>query len=200
MNKILLAAIFLNFSALCSAQAQSGSLFVCVDHVDPDDWKGAWQNGPINVPAGAVFEYAGHILSGNLQNPKDLMNLGKDGWTDVSKAESDRRAALLTEDSQLELQDASAAVTTSEITLTMQHPCGLAPAASLIDPADGWSIFPIFGNSGLYFEIAGVIIGGKLNNNYSDGTPFDFVAQVSELHASVRGTLTQKIHLGTNGQ
>ncbi len=174
--------------------SNAGTIKVCIDHIDAGDWKDAWALGPITVPAGAVFEYAGHILGGNLQDPKDLAHeTFPSGWSDATPAQASRREDEIEEDATIPPSQIGAAITLVPLVLTENHPCGLANAAVLFDPQDGWVVYPLFANLELYYEIAGVIKFGALHPGFSGASSFDQVAQLHEIHASIETTLTKKI-------
>jgi hypothetical protein len=67
---IALAALCFLGAAPSSALTKDG-LYICAEHVDQSDWDAEFSNGPIVIPAGTVFDFAGHIIGGNLQDPKD---------------------------------------------------------------------------------------------------------------------------------
>lgn len=183
--------------------AYAGSLHVCVDHVDPDDWQAEWNGGAIKVPAGAVFDFGGHLFGSDLQDPHDFAHWddGKNLWSGISAQEAARRDTLTAQDVSPSTPFAKEAViTTSELTLTEQHPCGNVNAATVLSGSWNWTAYPVFGESTIYFEVYGVIQGGQLNTSFDGGTPFDAAGQRTELHAIVNGTLTDKITLQDNQQ
>jgi len=67
---IALATFYFLGAAHGSALAKDG-LYICAEHADPYDWQVEFSKGPVVVPAGTVFDYAGHIMGGNLQDPRD---------------------------------------------------------------------------------------------------------------------------------
>ena len=183
------------FASSLSHFAYAGTLKVCVDHVDEEDWQGAWYYGPVTVPAGAVFEYAGHIIGGKLQDPKDLAHSTTSGWSDATPRQIKHREDEIYKDLTLPSSEIGAAVTLAPLKLTEQHPCGIVGAATLLDPQDGWATYPLFADPAEFYEIAGVIKYGSLHENFSGHGSFDLVAAVSELHASVESSLINKVEI-----
>ena len=70
VRAIALAALCFT-GATPSRDLTKDGLYICAEHADPVDWDSEFSNGPIVIPAGTVFDFAGHILGGNLQDPKD---------------------------------------------------------------------------------------------------------------------------------
>ena len=95
-------AVLCFFGAGHSSALAKDGLYVCAEHADPYDWGIEFSRGPIVIPAGTVFDYAGHIMGGNLQDPKDTAHFdhgkGQKGnsplWTGISPAEIERRKLL----------------------------------------------------------------------------------------------------------
>jgi hypothetical protein len=172
-------------------------LYVCVEHSDPDDWNSEFANGPIVVTAGTVFDYAGHIMGGNLQDPKDSAHFDEHGgWKGVSAEENKRRSSLLSQDLSIDQKNTSAVGTTKKITLTKSAPCAFVEAQAVLSKNWGWTISPIQGDETLYYQAYGVIRRGALDTNFDDDTvPLNFVAARGELNASVRGIITKTLNL-----
>ncbi len=68
---LVLTALGLANTASRGAFVREG-LYICAEHADPDDWDSEFANGQLVVPAGVVFDYAGHIIGGNFQDPRDF--------------------------------------------------------------------------------------------------------------------------------
>ena len=193
MKLIALIAI----AALTCSQAAAGSLYICAANLDPDDWDDEFSRGPIRVPAGTVFDYAGHIF-GSLQDPKDSRHYSDapSGDWKVSKAENERRSELIIEDVSNNQKHTSGVVTTKEVRLTKSKPCVETSAAVVLSQQWGWTVAPLFGDSSLYFSAYGVIRQGQLDTTFNDDeNPLDHAATRGELNASIRGTISQIIHL-----
>jgi hypothetical protein len=73
---LALAALCFAGAAPSSALTKDG-LYICAEHADPVDWDSEFSNGPIVIPAGAVFDFAGHILGGNLQDEQSQTIAGQ---------------------------------------------------------------------------------------------------------------------------
>jgi hypothetical protein len=171
-------------------------LYICAEHADPDDWDSEFANGPLVVPAGAVFDYAGHIIGGNLQDPRDSARFDMHGWKGISSEENARRSNLLSQDMAIDNKNKSGLVTTIEVVLTKAAPCALAQAEVILSKNWGWTIAPIRGDDTLYYQIFGVIRRGALDTDFADDSvPLNFVAARGELNASVRGTITKTLNL-----
>lgn len=70
---LVLTALGVSNTALRGAVSKDG-LYICAEHTDVEaDWDLEFAKGPIIVPAGAVFDYAGRIIGGKLQDPRDWL-------------------------------------------------------------------------------------------------------------------------------
>jgi hypothetical protein len=113
-----------------SAPLAKDGLYICAEHTDPYDWEVEFSKGPIVIPVGTVFDCAGHIMGGNLQDPKDTAHFdhskAKKGnsplWTGISPAELERREALISQDFAIDTKNTSAVATTKQVTLTKPAP------------------------------------------------------------------------------
>ena len=149
--------------AICISQAASSNafakdgLYICAEHADPTDWDSEFSKGPIVVPAGTVFTYAGHIMGGNLQDPQDSAHFDTHRWKGVSAEENERRSSLLSQDMAVDAKNKSGMATMNQITLTKSAPCALAQAEVVLSENWGWTISPIHGDEALYYQIYGVI-------------------------------------------
>ncbi len=180
---------------LLSSPALADSLYICAEHTDPDDWQDEWARGPVVIPAGAVFDQAGHIF-GTVQDPKDYAhNAGTKGWN-VPPAENERRGKLLLEDMSTDQKPKSGVVTTREVKLTKAKACVDVPAAAVFSPGWDWTVVPVLEDSTRYYQLYGVIREGKLNTRFNeDNFPLDHLAARGQLNAVVRGTITKVIRL-----
>jgi hypothetical protein len=183
--------------AAATAGAAKDGLYVCAEHADPDDWDAEFANGPIVVPAGTVFDYAGHVLAGNLQDPRDSAHFDvHDGWKGLSPEEAQRRSSLISRDMAVDQKNTSGVATLSEVVLTKSAPCAFAPAEVVLSKNWGWSISPIHGDESVYYQIYGVIRRGALDTNFDDDRiPLNSAASRGEINASVRGTITRTVNL-----
>jgi hypothetical protein len=184
-------------AALTCSQAVAGRLYICAEHGGPEDWEDEFSRGPVAIPAGTVFDYAGHIL-GSLQDPKDSKHYNDTPsatWK-VSKEENDRRSKLIMEDLSTDQKHTSGVVTTKEVRLTKSKPCAETSAAVVLSDQWGWTVAPIFGDSSLYYGAYGVIRQGQLDTGFNDDeNPLDHLAARGQLNACIRGTISQIIHL-----
>jgi hypothetical protein len=189
--KTLLVAFVLIFCAAVSVRASDG-ISICAEHTDPDDWQDEFGRGAVVVPAGTIFNYAGHLMGRNLQDPKGDATNSKD----LSKQEKKRRSDLLIQDMATDQKNTSAVATTQQIILTASEPCALAPAEAVLSKQWGWTVTPIVGDSALYYQIYGIIRRGALDTNFdADDVPVNHLAARGQLNGSVRGTLRITIKL-----
>ncbi len=192
---LVLAALGVSNTASRGAVSKDG-LYICAEHADPDDWDSEFAKGPIVVPAGAVFDYAGHIIGGKLQDPRDSAHWDTHGWKGISPEENERRSNLVSQDLTIDEKHKSGLVITTKVVLTKASPCALAQAQVILSNNWGWTVTPIQGDDTLYYQMYGVIRRGALDTNFDDDSvPVNFVASRGELNASVRGTLTKTLNL-----
>lgn len=191
---LVLTALGVSNTASGGAVSKDG-LYICAEHADPDDWDSEFAKGPIIVPAGAVFDYAGHIIGGKLQDPRDSAHYEL-GWKGISPEENERRSKLVSQDLTIDEKHKSGLVITTKVVLTKASPCTLAQAEVILSNNWGWTVTPIQGDDTLYYQMFGVIRRGALDTNFDDDSvPLNFVASRGELNASVRGTITNTLNL-----
>jgi hypothetical protein len=181
---------------LNSAGAPSPGLYICAEHADEDDFEAEFSKGPVVVPAGTVFDYAGHMMGGRIEDPKDAANYGEHGWKGISPEEDKRRSSLIAEDMKIDEKNTSAVATTSQVSLTKSAPCALADAEVMLSNEWGWTISPLHGDAALYYQAYGVIRRGALDTTFDDDSvPLNFLAARGELNGSIRGTITKTLNL-----
>ncbi len=197
-NMILKTLATAAILGLLSSPAFAGSLYICAEHTDPDDWQDEWARGPVVIPAGTVFDLAGHVF-GTVQDPKDYAHdAGAKGWK-VPPAEKERRGKLLLEDMTADQKHKSGIITTHEVKLTKARPCADVSAAAVLSSDWGWTVAPVFGDSTRYYQLYGVIREGKLDTGFDDdANPLNHLATRGQLNAVVRGTITEVIRLPDN--
>lgn len=180
------------------ALAAGGTLTICAEHAHPGDWQDEWARGPVIIPAGAVFDRAGHIF-GTVQDPKDYAHdAGALGWK-VPPAENERRNKLLLEDARADQKHGSGVVTTRQVRLTKAKPCAEVPAAAVLSANWGWTVMPVFGDATRYYQLYGVIREGKLDTGFNDDeSALDHLAARGQLNAVVNGTLTETVRLAAD--
>lgn len=181
--------------AFSDAFAKDG-VYICAENADPDDWASEFSNGAVVVPVGTVFDYAGHIIGGNLQDPRDSAHFDVHGWKGISSEENDRRSSLVSQDMSIDEKHKGAVSTMDQVTLTKSAPCELSRAEVVLSKNWGWTISPIHGDEALYYQVYGIIKRGALDTNFdNDSVPLNFLAARGELNASVRGTITTVLDL-----
>ena len=182
------------------AQA-AAQLEICVRQdslTDRDDFDAAFEHGPVMLPAGVVFDLAGHTFGG-ASDPLDGKHMRPGagvGWTGISKEEGERRSKVMLEDTGRNQRRTSGLVTTSAVRLTKARPCALAPVAAVASAAWGWTVAPIFGDPNIYYQTYGVVHDGKLNTDWTKepagyGTP----ALGGALNGVLRGTTERVINI-----
>jgi len=103
-------------------------LYICAEHTAPDDWQDEFSRGSVVVPAGTIFDYAGHIRGKNIQDPKgDATDPKK-----PSQQEKQRRSDLLMQDSAIDRKNTNAVATTQQVTLTRSARPALWPNAEAV--------------------------------------------------------------------
>jgi hypothetical protein len=191
MRLALLAACALGM-AICGRTASAGEVKVCAAYLGADDWTDLFSLGPIVVPAGAVFDYAGHLFNG-LQDPRDVAHEKGNGWN-VSAEEEARRDSLTLQDLDVDQKNTSGFATLRAITLTKKQPCATVSASAVMSDSWGWKQPVIEADSGLYFQVYGVMSGAGLSTSFdNDANPFDFAAARGELNASVVTTIERQV-------
>jgi hypothetical protein len=194
MKAPLIAVVLVSLAA-ASAQATDG-LYICAEHSDQGDWEDEFGRGPVVVPAGTVFDFAGHLMGGNLQDPKDWRHVDGAGWKGISKQEAKRRSDLLMQDMAINKKNTSAVATTQQVTLSSSAPCALATAEAVLSEQWGWTVTPITGDSALFYQAYGIIRRGALDTNFdADDVAVSHLAARGQLNASVRGTLRKTMKL-----
>ena len=141
----------------------------------------SFQKAQCWVPAGTVFEYAGHLI-GSLMDPKDSALFEGRG---ITPEEKKRRTSLIAEDMSIDRKHSSAAVTTNPNTLMKNAPCALAPARPVLSNEWGWVLPSIVGDSDIYYQAGAVIKRGALDTSLDDDSaPIEFLSSRGELNAS----------------
>ena len=194
--KTMLIAILMLANAVAAARASDG-IYICAEHIDHDDWADEFSRGPVVIPSGTVFDYAGHIMGRNLQDVQDWAHRGRVGtWKDISKQEEQQRSDWLDQDMVIDHKHTSAIVTIKQITLTRSVPCAITTGEVVLSNQWGWTVSPVVGDDALYYQTYGVIRRGALDTSFeADDVPLNHLAARGQLNASVRGTLTKTMNL-----
>lgn len=195
---ILAATIAIIAGAGGSAFAQNAVLTICVKRVASvdEDFDASFSLGPIRVPAGAVFDYAGHAF-GSPSDPIDSAHWKKDGsWSGVDASESSRRSKVLAQDLLADQKHKAGLVTLAEVTLTKGKPCTTAPVAAAQSDEWGWTVTPVFGARDVYFQLYGVIRGQDLNTAFdNERNPLDYSGARGSLNGMLSGTTARTIRV-----
>lgn len=176
--------------------ACAGTLSICATHFkgDGSDFAAEFAHGAITVPAGTVFDYAGHAFNGPM-DPKDDTHRppAADSWVGISEEERKRREQVIKEDlstDSLENQHHSAVVTMAPVVLTKRHLCASVDAKAFI--ANDWrdDATTIFADPDIYFQSFGVVQDNRLTTDFDDDSnAFNFASARGELNAIVTKTL-----------
>ena len=199
---LLRHAFAVAFTVLVPLTAQAaGMLQVCVrrDDTDHEEFSAMFAHGPVVLPAGVVFDFAGHTFGG-AADPLDGMHMrnGLDlGWKGISKAEEDRRGQLMLDDSKRDQRHKSGLVTLVGMRLTKARPCATVPVAAVASEDWGWTVSPVFGDPATYFQAYGVIHGGVLNTDWTKELPsLGGPALNGALNGVLQGTTDRVVTIG----
>jgi hypothetical protein len=164
---------------------------------DSNDFADEFSNGDIVIPAGTVFDYAGHAF-GPASDPLDASHeiTGGTGWQGVSKEEALRRSDLMGQDLRTEQKHSSAVITLQAARLTKAKFCAIVPAAAAESSEWGWTQTPVFGQPETYFQAYGVMNGGGLSTDFAnDKDPFQHAAARGEINGILDGTTSRTIKI-----
>ncbi len=197
------AILLLTIAALAAPAAAyaTAQLQVCVRQdsaSDREDFNAALEKGPVVLPAGTVFDWAGHTFGGAADplDGKHSLPGGATGWRGVSKQEEDRRGKLLVEDAGRNQRRTTGLVTLATSRLTKAAPCALVAVAAVRSPAWGWAVAPVFGDPAIYFQTYGVVRDGRINTDWSkESGSFGYAAGVGALNGVLRGTTDRVIEI-----
>lgn len=189
---------------MATAAEAAGSLQVCVRRDDPEleEFNATFARGPVVLPPGVVFDLAGHTFGG-AADPLDGMHMGKGsdlGWKGITKVEEERRGRLMLDDSKRDQKHKSGLVTLSEIRLTKARPCATVAVAAVLSGDWGWTVSPVFGDTGIYYQTYGVIHGGVLNTDWTKEPPsLGEPALGGALNGILQGTTDRIVTIGSGG-
>jgi hypothetical protein len=126
--------LYLVAAFIVTLNAHAAQLSICAEKVkgDKDDSVDEFSRGRILIPAGAVFDYAGHAF-GEASDPLDHSHDAKtSGWTGITPAEERRRESALVEDLKIDQKNTSALITLQEARLSASEPCAVVDAAAVV--------------------------------------------------------------------
>lgn len=172
---------------------------ICAQHFPHGDVDGIkeFANGPIIVPSGTVLEKAGHAFAG-ASDPRDYQHLSsKLGalFPTLSKAENDRRLALLSQDGDRSSRR-EAIITTSDVQLTEKHNCATVPVKAIVSAQWEWENAHISGEKDIYYQAYGVVREDKIDTSFDAEAPaFSWAAKAGEINAIVTGEVTDSYNL-----
>jgi len=192
---LLTIAVIITMPRVAAAAAQ---LEVCVRQdsaTDHDDFDAAFEKGPVVLPAGVIFDWAGHTFGGAADSldGKHMKPGLAAGWSGVSKEEADRRGQLMVEDNRNK-RLTTGLVTLATVKLIKAKPCGLVAVAAVRFPTWGWAVSPVFGDPGIYYQTYGIIHSGRLNTDWTkEPGSLGYAAGVGALNGVLRGTTDRVI-------
>ena len=190
------AATTVSGTAYGAAQLQ-----VCVRQdstTDHEEFDAIFAKGAVYLPAGTVFDWAGHTFGGAADplDGKHSLPGAAPGWRGVSKAEDDRRGKLLVEDAGRNQRRTTGLVTLATARLTKAAPCTLVAVAAVLSPAWGWTVAPVFEDPGIYYQTYGVVRGGRLNTDWSkELNSFGVAATAGAVNGVLQGTTDRVIEV-----
>lgn len=173
----------------------AATLTVCVKQLSTkdDDFIASFQHGPIRLPAGAVFDYAGHAF-GPAFDPTDQRHQKGIKWIGTSKEEAEKRGTALVSDLVADQRHKAGLITLVERTLTKAKPCAEIPVAAAVSVRWGWTVSPVFGTSDTYYQLFGVIRSGQIDTSFSnDRNSLDYSATRGALNGILSGTTEKNI-------
>jgi hypothetical protein len=195
----LTAVLGMSVNALGWQHARADAwLQICIKHVahDDDDFIADFSNGPVILPAGTVFEWAGHAF-GPASDPRDESHLDeKSNWRNVSKQETKRRHQLEVDDISTKESPRVSLITLEEVKLTKARPCAKSPAAAALNQKMAWESSPVFGTSEVYYQVFGVLESGELKTTFMDDhDPLDHAVGSGEINGILQGTTDRDIQV-----
>ncbi|MFT8335417.1 MAG: hypothetical protein ABF628_04480 [Acetobacter orientalis] len=171
---------------LLSQWAHASSLEVCLKHYsgNEQDFSGVMADGPIEVPAGTVFQSAGYKY-GTPSDPRDEEHMQEGGglaWSGIPQEEQKRRAKILQQESR-GLPPKTAFVLTKSLILSQHHYCAMGSASNVLSSTWGWEK-AYAGTSDVYYEAYGIYKEDTLNTSFDNMGSFGLAAQSGQLVAA----------------
>ena len=154
----------------------------------------------VPVPAGTVFNYAGHAF-GPADDPLDRGHANPDGegWRGISPAEETRRRNLQMEDiggDGTYHRPQAALMTTGAVTLSPAHPCARMGAQAVVSADWTWTMESIPAHPDMYFQVYGTVHDQQLDPTFNnDADPFQRIAARGGINAIVTQTVDQAVTL-----
>ena len=152
------------------------------------------------LPAGTVFDYAGHMMSGNVRDPHDFAhekkNDPKHNWN-VTDEEEQKREAFMHEDEARNKRESSGFVTLDEVVLTQKRPCAKSRAAATLSKDWNWVTPTVFADSNLYYQVYGFLKGARFNTDYTPGGKdlLSGMVVTGGVNARVTETISQTVRI-----
>ncbi|MFT8445485.1 hypothetical protein [Acetobacter orientalis] len=179
-----------------SQWAHASSLEVCLKHYrgNEQDFSGLVGNGPIEVPAGTVFQSAG-FRYGTPSDPRDEehMQEGHDpAWSGIPQEEQIRRAKILQQERSGQ-PPKTAFVLTRSLILSKRHYCAMGSVNNILSSTWGWEKAGA-GASDVYYEAYGIYKENMLNTSFDKMRGVGFAAQSGQLVATIHGKVTTTVY------
>ena len=187
---MMMGTVALTICLFLAIPAYGAELNICVLQIQKgdEDFREAFRRGAIRVPAGTVFDFAGHAF-GPVSDPRDMAHSADHGWRGVSPEENDRRIKLTLEDVGADQRHKAGLVTLQGVALTSRAPCVSVSVAATSSASWGWTVAPVLGSSETYFQLFGVIRGRSFDTGFEhDDQPLDYVGVRGMLNGMLTGT------------
>ena len=193
----VLAAIFGSGVSWAFADDAASGLRVCVANYHQGYFDQEFEDGPVTIPAGAVFEFNGYIMAGDLQDPEDEAHKDKASagvtWSGVTDGEQMRRTERMDRSVREKAGQGatwSAVATTTPVTVTKALPCTTAPVIIVVSKNNHWTATALFGDRTRYYNLIGSIKNGALDRSaWTEHDQRGHAEYYATLHGAVLATL-----------
>jgi len=197
-----LAIIFGSGFPQAFADEAGSGLRLCVANYHQGYFDQEFEDGPVTVPAGAVFKFNGYILAGDLQDPEDEAHKDKGSanvtWSGVTSDEQRRRTDLMDRYARQKTSGDkvwSALATTTPVTVTKSQPCATVPVKIVVPRNNHGTTATLPADRTRYYSLIGSIKGGAFDRrawNENDRRGH------AEYYASVQGAVTETLVLNSD--
>lgn len=188
--KLLAATIF--SAALSISVAQAAPITVCIKHYkgNESDFGDIFKNGPITVPSGTIFNYAGHLF-GTDSDPLDEGHMSRApgrGWIGVPASEEKRRLEIAAHD-MASAKPEQALITTEPLTLTAQRYCKTVNGRPVTSSTWQWKNRTITDTGQTFYEAFGISDPVAVDTSFNNAGSLGEAAQSGQIVAVLRGKL-----------
>ncbi|MBS0966215.1 hypothetical protein JK165_08960 [Acetobacter okinawensis] len=188
--KLLAATVF--SAALLTSVAHAAPITVCVKHYkgNESDFGELFKNGPITVPSGTIFNYAGHLF-GTDSDPLDEGHMSRAperGWIGVPAREEKRRLEIAAHD-MASAKPEQAFITTESLTLTAQKYCKTVNGRPVTSSTWQWKNRTITDTGQTFYEAFGISGPIAVDTSFNNAGSLGEAAQSGQIVAVLRGEL-----------